>query len=621
MKRKSSSFRSIVLNAAILFALVQLIAAVFFRDSAKNIDEPILVSLGIGGLFLVFTLLAMERYARRYDRDYDFSGDEGEWKKNLELIGGTPLKAMITFIGIIALSVAAFSLASNVLGLRSINRTALGTFLFSIGLLDAAFVYVLADRLVTKKLLSRSIVQYPRNLRDNRQKRKNFIIPTFIGIMSLLFAVSMALLFMSDAESSGPRGTFILLFSVSVMVAFLGIMIVLIVLWTANNSIIYDSLIGQLEQLTSGQGDLTKRIHIASVDELATIAGMINSFCVDLSKSVSSVQIAGTKLRQLGEELSHSQEETTASVSHIAVSTKTVKDKIIHQTESVNESSSAIEEITKNIESLNGIIDTQAASVTQASASIEEMIGNIGSVTNSINKMAERFSALLVSSREGKKAQEDTRTEIERIAERSQGLMETNKIIATIASQTNLLAMNAAIEAAHAGDAGRGFSVVADEIRKLAETSAKQSKNIRDELAQVLRDIQQVVGSSRISEETFTKVAGDIGQTDSLVQEIQQAMAEQKEGSRQVLEALHSMNDITTQVRDGSREMAAGNQVVLREIGSLKSASGEIDRSVSDMEQGIERIDRSVKMVSAAAEGTRTTIERLETVVGRFKIE
>jgi len=160
-----------------------------------------------------------------------------------------------------------------------------------------------------------------------------------------------------------------------------------------------------------------------------------------------------------------------------------------------------------------------------------------------------------------------------------------------------------------------------DEIRKLAETSAKQSKNIRDELAQVLRDIQQVVGSSRISEETFTKVAGDIGQTDSLVREIQQAMAEQKDGSSQVLEALQSMNDITTQVRDGSREMAAGNQVVLREIGSLKAASGDIDRSVSDMERGIERIDRSVKMVSAAAEGTRTTIERLETAVGRFKIE
>jgi len=98
-------------------------------------------------------------------------------------------------------------------------------------------------------------------------------------------------------------------------------------------------------------------------------------------------------------------------------------------------------------------------------------------------------------------------------------------------------------------------------------------------------------------------------------------MAEQKEGSSQVLEALQSMNDITAQVRDGSREMTTGNQVVLREIGSLKSASGDIDRSITEMEQGIERIEKSVKMVSAAAEGTRTTTERLESVVGRFKIE
>lgn len=125
---------------------------------------------------------------------------------------------MITFILIIALSVMTFSLASSLLALRSINHAALGTFLFSIGLLDAAFVYVLGDRLVTKKLLSRAIVQYPRDLRDTRQKRKNFIIPTFIGIMSMLFAVSMALLFMSDPKGlwrptrssrpSLPRQTF-----------------------------------------------------------------------------------------------------------------------------------------------------------------------------------------------------------------------------------------------------------------------------------------------------------------------------------------------------------------------------------------------------------------------------
>jgi len=92
----------------------------------------------------------MERYARRYDGDYDFLGEEGTWIKNLKLISGTPLKAMVTFILIIALNVTAFSLASSFLGLRPINRTALGTFLFSIGLLDAAFVYVLGDRLVTK---------------------------------------------------------------------------------------------------------------------------------------------------------------------------------------------------------------------------------------------------------------------------------------------------------------------------------------------------------------------------------------------------------------------------------------------------------------------------------------
>ncbi|OHE62517.1 MAG: hypothetical protein A2Z99_20695 [Treponema sp. GWB1_62_6] len=114
-------------------------------------------------------------------------------------------------------------------------------------------------------------------------------------------------------------------------------------------------------------------------------------------------------------------------------------------------------------------------------------------------------------------------------------------------------------------------------------------------------------------------MAGRIGETDALVREVRQAMDEQKEGSSQVLEALRSMNEVTSQVRSGSREMSAGNDTLIREMELLQGATREIEENMEEMAAGTAGLAEGARKVSELAEGTRDTIRRMDEAIACFK--
>jgi len=365
--------------------------------------------------------------------------------------------------------------------------------------------------------------------------------------------------------------------------------------------------VNMLEDIAEGEGDLTTRLDLQSRDEIGELAKWYNIFIEKLQAMIRDISVNAKVLNASSNDLSALSTQMVSSADQTSLQSNTVTGATEEMSANINAIASTAEEMSVNVQNVSSTAEQMSQNVNTVAASIEENSQELAGVTRyakdgfDIAEMAmDKSNAVMAT--------------IELLAKAAKDIGDVTALIKRIAEQTNLLALNATIEAASAGDAGKSFAVVANEIKELAQQSSQAAQDIATRVEGVQTNTEEVV---------------------NVIEEVANIINHINESSSLILKSVEQQKTTTNEIAGNINQASAGTNNIASSIAEVASGSNEMARGAAEAAKGVTEILSSIQGVNDAARESNTgaqkvnisaaelakVADKIQKMAERFKIE